>query len=193
MKNQNLETINIKGKEYVEVHKRIEYLSNQMEAGKLFYNIETTADLNDTNRMWVVKAVLTIVMNEKTLTYTGHAQEIIGDGFINKTSALENAETSAVGRACAMAGIGIVESIASVDEINKAKQVEKKLERTLKEQLTPDNPKFKQMIDYCENGKMDAVLAKKDKYDYSPEAKKLLTQTIQMVEKKLVEIEGKNA
>jgi transcriptional regulator NrdR family protein len=40
--------------------------------------------------------------------------------MVNKTAALENAETSAVGRALAMMGIGVIESIASVDEINKA-------------------------------------------------------------------------
>lgn len=58
-------------------------------------------------------------------TFTGHAQEKVGDGYINKTSALENAETSAVGRALAMMGIGVIESIASVDEITKAKNRER--------------------------------------------------------------------
>ena len=65
----------------------------------------------------VVKAT---VVPEDGRTYTGMAQEIIGEGFINKTSALENCETSAVGRALAMMGIGVIDSIASVDEINKA-------------------------------------------------------------------------
>jgi hypothetical protein len=40
--------------------------------------------------------------------------------MVNKTSALENAETSAVGRACAFAGIGVIDSIASADEVHKA-------------------------------------------------------------------------
>jgi len=36
---------------------------------------------------------------------TGHASEVIGEGHVNKTSALENAETSAIGRALASMGI----------------------------------------------------------------------------------------
>ena len=41
--------------------------------------------------------------------------------MVNKTSAIENAETSAVGRALGLImGIGVIESIASADEMNKA-------------------------------------------------------------------------
>lgn len=68
--------------------------------------------------MWVVKATLTMINTLES--FTGLAQEIEESSNINKTSALENAETSAVGRACAFAGIGVIDGIASVDEINKA-------------------------------------------------------------------------
>jgi len=37
-------------------------------------------------------------------TATGYAQEIVGDGYINKTSAVENSETSSIGRALANMG-----------------------------------------------------------------------------------------
>ena len=43
-----------------------------------------------------------------------------GSTFINKTSALENSETSAVGRALGMYGIGIDTSIASAEEVGNA-------------------------------------------------------------------------
>ena len=52
--------------------------------------------------------------------FTGHAEETIGSSQINKTSALENCETSAIGRALAMMGIGVDESIASADEVANA-------------------------------------------------------------------------
>jgi len=113
-----MKTVNIKGKEYVEVSQRILFLADEYK-GK--YSIVTSYDFIESRNMWIVKATLTIIGENNELTYTGHAQEIIDDGYINKTSALENCETSAVGRACAMAGIGIVDGIASVDEINKAK------------------------------------------------------------------------
>lgn len=104
--------VDIKGKKYVLVSDRILFLSEYGEP----YSIITEANFYPEQGMWVVKATLT--WNKGV--YTGHAQEIIGDGYINKTSALENCETSAIGRACAMAGVGVIDSIASVDEIAKA-------------------------------------------------------------------------
>lgn len=108
-----MQTVKIQGKDYVEVKERVLYLA---EAYPLKYSIQTKVKYYPNEKMWVAKATLTI----DGMVYTGHAQEIIGDGYINKTSALENAETSAVGRACAMAGIGVIGSIASADEIHKA-------------------------------------------------------------------------
>jgi len=105
--------VDIKGKKYVLVSDRVLFLADN-EKGN--YSIETSYDFIENAKMFICKAKLTI--GERV--YTGHAQEIIGDGYINKTSALENCETSAVGRACAMAGIGVLDSIASADEIRKA-------------------------------------------------------------------------
>lgn len=108
-----MQTVKIQGKDYVEVKERIIYLS---EKYPMSYSITTKVRYYAAEKMWVVKAILKV--NDQT--FTGHAQEIIGDGYINKTSALENAETSAVGRACAMAGIGVIGSFASADEIVKS-------------------------------------------------------------------------
>lgn len=51
---------------------------------------------------------------------TGTAEEKEGSTFINKTSYIENAETSAVGRALGMAGFGIDVSVASAEEVQNA-------------------------------------------------------------------------
>jgi len=120
-KQLNDKAVDIKGKQYVLVSDRILYLSEIVKD----YSMETDITFHASHEMWVVKATLTIGNNK----FTGHAQEIIGDGYINKTSALENCETSAVGRACAMAGIGVIDSIASVDEVNKAGAREKYVEQ----------------------------------------------------------------
>jgi hypothetical protein len=51
---------------------------------------------------------------------TGHAEENRTAGTINKTSALENGETSALGRALAIAAYDASGSIASADEVAQA-------------------------------------------------------------------------
>ena len=57
---------------------------------------------------------------ERRILATGTAYEKEGSTFINKTSYIENCETSAVGRALAMCGIGIDTSIASAEEVQNA-------------------------------------------------------------------------
>ena len=59
--------------------------------------------------------------------YTGMALEEFGSSFINKTSALENAETSALGRALAAFGLHGSE-FASADELINAKMNQNKTE-----------------------------------------------------------------
>ena len=112
-----MQTVKIKGKDYVPVHERIKWLNENYE-----YNIQSDYQYYPERKMWVVKATLTIHGAERDYIYTGLAQEIESDNYreVNHTSALENAETSAVGRACAMANIGIDTGIASADEIQKA-------------------------------------------------------------------------
>jgi len=107
--------INIKGKKYVLVSDRVIYFNDTYPDGSI--NTELISDpMSD---QVIIKA--TIYPDSTHLrSFTGYSQAVKGDGMVNKTSALENAETSAVGRALAMMGIGVLDSIASVDEINKA-------------------------------------------------------------------------
>lgn len=82
--------MNIKGKDYVQVKDRILALANS----EVPYEIKTQYEYFESRRMWVVKA--TLIVNG--LEYNGLAQETESDNFkeVNHTSALENAETSAV-------------------------------------------------------------------------------------------------
>lgn len=104
--------IKIKGKDYILVSDRILAFNELNEKADIKTSYEYLSEL----KMFIVKAEI----NCSKGTFTGMSQAVIGDGYINKTSALENAETSAVGRALGMMGIGVLESVASADEINKS-------------------------------------------------------------------------
>ncbi len=85
-------------------------------------NYTMSSDGNITG--WQVKAMLLIHSGDKQGSYTGTSYEyVLPSDKINAYNALENAETSAVGRALAMAGIGIEHSIASLEEMNRTKHV----------------------------------------------------------------------
>lgn len=104
--------IDFKGKKYVLVADRVVYFNETYPEGSITTDLISTPDAETV----IIKA--TVKPNDKQI-FTGYSQATWGEGYINKTSALENAETSAVGRALAFMGIGVIESIASIDEINK--------------------------------------------------------------------------
>lgn len=121
---QKLKTVNIKGNEYVTVNVRL------LEAHKLYGDrmsiISDIVHCDDNSvRVKSVVRIETDKINANTgepiyRVYTGHAEELRAEGYINKTSALENCETSAIGRALGILGIGIEEGIASKEEIDIA-------------------------------------------------------------------------
>lgn len=117
MENKDLQAkaVNIQGKQYVLVVDRIAYFNETYLNGSI-----TTELLSKPEDTTIVIKAIVKPDSEATRSFTGHSQAVVGQGYINKTSALENAETSAVGRALAMMGIGIIESVASADEMAKA-------------------------------------------------------------------------
>ena len=119
-----MKTIDIKGKAYVQVNERILYFKNNFDGSIV------TELLSNEDGVCIFKAEIFV---EGVLKATGHAYEKEGSTFINKTSYIENAETSSVGRALGLLGIGISESIASAEEVGNAiKQQEQKKEEKKK-------------------------------------------------------------
>jgi hypothetical protein len=108
--------IDIKGKKYVLVSDRVVSFNEEYPNG----SIRTEMLSEPNSEVVVIKATVVPDIKNPDRFFNGHSQEKWGDGYINKTSALENCETSAVGRALGLMGIGVIDSIASVDEINKA-------------------------------------------------------------------------
>ena len=74
---------------------------------------------------------------------TGHAHENQTVGYINKTSYIENAETSAIGRCLAYLNIGVIDDIAGYEEMQNA----------IKQQNSIDSvrAKLKTAIDYMKS------------------------------------------
>jgi len=109
--------INIRGKSYVLVNERVkEFKTSEKYAG---LSIETEL-LQFSPDSCVAKA--SIKDSTGRVLATAHAQEVRTNDAsdVNSTSHIENAETSAVGRALGFIGIGIDSSIASADEVNSA-------------------------------------------------------------------------
>ena len=101
-------------KDYVEVNTRIMKFYEKYPNGRILTEIVSWND-----GVIVMKA--TVYRDESdVIAATGHAYEKEGSSFINKTSALENCETSACGRALAMLGFEIKKSVASREEVANA-------------------------------------------------------------------------
>lgn len=115
MSKYQFKTTNIKGKEYVEVNERIKYF--RLAEDYKGWCLKTDVIHFDDNQC-VMKA--TILNAEGLIVATGFAQEDKSSSYINKTSYVENCETSAWGRALANLGIGIDTSIASSNEVSMA-------------------------------------------------------------------------
>ena len=130
--NDELKTEPIKGKPYVMVNDRVQGYRKLFPMGSIITSI---VEQND--EKCVVKCMVTD--EDGTILATGHAQETLSKNpNINRTSMLENCETSAVGRALGFLGIGSVESIASADEMNKAINKGKELDALIGEDLAAD-------------------------------------------------------
>ncbi len=109
-----MKTINIKGKEYVPVVERVKEAHAQDKEVSI-----TTEVIGDGSERVAVKA--TVIFKGKT--FTGHSQAVYGKGMMGDV-ALEIAETSAIGRALGFANIGLLDGIASADEMRKVKKTD---------------------------------------------------------------------
>lgn len=107
-----MKTISIKGREYVPVVERVKEFHIQYPKGWI-----DTADTTEGER---VKVVATVHLGDGR-SFMGHSQSTYGKGMMGDV-ALEVAETSAIGRALGFANIGLLDGIASADEMRKVKR-----------------------------------------------------------------------
>lgn len=146
--NEALKTIDFKGKGYAQVNERVKAFRMVCPNGSITTEIVSMED-------GVVTMRATVLEEDGTVLATGYAQEKESSSYINKTSYIENCETSAVGRALGFAGIGIDGSMASADELANALNNQNKGEYiTKKEQAVLVNMVKKRglNIENCLNG-----------------------------------------
>ena len=167
--NQAITTTNIKGKEYAEVNQRIKAFRMVYPEGCIKTELVSNKD-----GVCVFKAEVYSGISaedeeagyEDNLLGTGHAYEMESSSFINKTSYIENCETSAVGRALGMAGFGIDTSVCSADELNNAlfhQEAQKKITKgQVKAVIALAEAKGSDLSDICDYfgvGKLEEMTA----------------------------------
>lgn len=121
--NSTIKTTNIKGKDYAEVNQRIKAFRMLYPDGYIRTEIiESDFDVG----LVMMQAVVGYYDENGTdrILGTGTSFEWKNDpkSMVNKTSYIENCETSAVGRALGMLGLGIDVSLASAEEVKTAIQ-----------------------------------------------------------------------
>jgi len=117
-----MKTINIKGKEYTPVNERILEFHKLYPKGRI-----TTKIISHAEGIIVMMAEVTPDIENEKRYFTGYANEYQADkrSMVNATSYIENCETSAVGRALGLLGIGIETAFASSNEVTGAQNREK--------------------------------------------------------------------
>ena len=172
--NETIITTDIKGKEYAEVNQRIKAFRMIYPQGSI-----PTEMLSNENGVCIFRA--SVYTDDGQLLSTGTAQEKEDSSFINKTSYIENCETSAVGRALGMAGFGIDTSIASAEEVanaieNQTKKISEEQIKKIKKIIPKE--KFDAMLNYYKIKKLEDML-----FDDAKE----------LIERKTKNVDGENS
>ena len=148
MSNAKIKTTNIKGKQYAEVHERIKHFRGEPNYASLGINTEVLEWDKDKEEIIIRASIYDTSSDIGGILASGIAHERRDDknSFVNKTSYVENAETSAIGRALACMGIGIEDAYASAFEVANAiaqqdgkKKDHLKVVETPKESATTDS------------------------------------------------------
>lgn len=144
--NDEMKKIDIKGNSYSQVAERIKAFRKLYPEGFICTDL-----LSNENGVCIIKTTVGFVdeNGERRVLGTGISYEKEGSSFINKTSYIENCETSSCGRALGMCGLGIDSDVASAEETQNAQlqqdamkpitaEKRKSLEKTCKEDGIPE-------------------------------------------------------
>lgn len=114
---QTVRTVTIKGRQYVDVAERVRLAHAAGGFSILASELVTTPAAPE--RLWVR---VSIQVGEAQYVGTAEAKLAARPGTADGDSPIECAETSALGRALGFAGIGVLDSIASANEVARNAQ-----------------------------------------------------------------------
>ena len=182
--------VEIHGKQYVTVNERVQEFHELYPNGAIHCHLEENCPEN----MWIMHAVVCPDVENTERHFSGIACEVIGSSQINRTSALENCETSAIGRALGFLGLGVVDSIATADEVQNAihqQNNEFPVKAGIKVKSKEQNAMFESYLEhhYFETENADGVLLRDvsirwwDSLTTEPQAEKGLVSLLQRMTK----------
>lgn len=159
--NESITPTQIKGKDYVEVNKRITAFRMCYPDGFILTSLDyREEDVDDGICIFSCKVGYYNSDGSMHVLGTGTAYEKENSSFINETSYIENCETSAVGRALGMAGFGIDTSVASAEEVQTAI-----MNQNGNEPFTYETAKnFKMPFGKYKGKTLSTILSKDEKY-----------------------------
>lgn len=166
----DMKTTNIKGKEYVMVNERIKAFRSNFKDYRLITRI---IDMSEKHCMMVAE----IFNPAGEIVANGYARETVDKCPVNKFAYVENCETSAVGRALGMFGIGVDTAICSAEELKtKLSYDEKEVSEQPKQQKVVKQVNELSLDQRYENCKklFSQKLTEKDLLKYKPNIESLI-------------------
>ncbi|MFP5264599.1 MAG: hypothetical protein ACLGJB_22155 [Blastocatellia bacterium] len=123
--------------DYITVAERIEKFYERYPEGRIITHIIE----HDAERGFILlRAEIYRNADDALPASTGHAYELKSEGYVQRTSYIEVGETSAVGRALAMAGFEVRRGIASREEMEKAAKMTRETNVTREQAKAPAPP-----------------------------------------------------
>ena len=153
--NAEAKITDVKGQPYIAVHERVKAFRKVYPAGRIVTDINDKDGVCTATAHVLVPYRQTLEMRPELTDYveiaSGTARERDGSTYINKTSYVENCETSAVGRALGFAGFGIDAAVASAEEVQNAE-----LNDISKQKI--DDVKLRALQAKCKNDGVDETV-----------------------------------
>lgn len=125
--------------DYIPVHERIAKFYGDNPEGKINTEI---LEHDPTVGFVLIRASVFRTAQAMSPAATGHAFEERSAGYVNKTSYIENCESSAVGRALALMGYEITRGLASKEEMQKVQRFQVRDEALEKLTVVRDNGNY---------------------------------------------------